>query len=87
MLVVGASIFLLFLKTKNKGLLWFIPQLLMLILCLYFFLRITDNVALVSSAMLSEENSLMVGLLGLSWGFSMIFMVIGIFKSLSNKSK
>ena len=82
--LVGISIFILWNKTKNKGLLWFIPQLLMLILCLYFFVNLINNASSVSIAMISEENSLMMGLIGISWALSMIFMTIGLFVSLAN---
>jgi hypothetical protein len=37
--------------------------------------------------MLSEENSLMVGAIGISWALSMIFMMLGITVSVKNKSK
>lgn len=80
----AASIFLLWSKTRNRGLLWFLPQMALLALCLIFFLRLIDNAKSVSAVMLSEENSLMVAYMGISWGFSMIFMVIAITKSLKN---
>jgi hypothetical protein len=42
---------------------------------------------MVSSTMLSEENSLIVVFIGISWAISMISMMIGIFVTLKNKSK
>lgn len=79
------TLFLLWKKTKNRGLLWFIPQLVMLSLCLLLFLRLFDNYQTVPTVMLSEENSLTIGLMGLSWALSMIFMTIGIISAVSNK--
>lgn len=85
--IVAVSIFLLWKKTKNRGLLWFLPQLLMLSSCLYLFIKLINNERTVSSVMLSEENSLLVGSMGISWALSMIFMTIGITITLKNKSK
>lgn len=86
-IIVAISILLLWNKTRNRGLLWFLPQLMMLSLCLYFFLKLVNNQVTVSPVMLSEENSLMVGAIGISWALSMIFMVIGVTVSIKNKSK
>mgnify|MGYP007128484525 CR=1 FL=1 len=78
LVIVAIFIFFLFFKYKNKGLLWFIPQLLLLCLCCYLFLLLTKNKSFVSHAMLSEENSLIIGYLGISWALSMFFMILGI---------
>lgn len=86
-IIVAISILLLWKKTKNRGLLWFLPQLVMLSLCLYLFLQLANNQVTVSPAMLSEENSLMVGFIGVSWALSMISMTLGITVSIKNKSK
>jgi len=85
--IVAVSIILLWNKTKNQGLLWFLPQLVMLSLCLYLFIKLINNEKMVSPVMLSEENSLIVGFMGISWTLSMIFMTIGITMSIKNKSK
>jgi hypothetical protein len=82
MAIVTFSIFLLWRKSRNPGLIWFIPQLALLSLCILFFKKLIDNARPVPAVMLSEENSLMVAYMGVSWGFSMIFMVIAITKSL-----
>ena len=87
LVIVAVSIFLLWNKTKNRGLLWFLPQLVMLSLCLYLFIALINNEKTVSPVMLSEENSLIVGFMSISWGLSMIFMTIGITMSIKNKSK
>lgn len=85
--IVAVSILLLWNKTKNRGLLWFFPQLMMLSLCLYFFLKLVNNQATVSPAMLSEENSLMLGYIGISWAVSMIFMLLGIISTVKKNIK
>ena len=85
-IIVAISILLLWNKTRNRGLLWFLPQLVMLSLCLHFFLQLVNNQVTVSPVMLSEENSLMVGFIGISWALSMIFMTLGITVSVKNKS-
>lgn len=86
-IIVAISILLLWKKTKNRGLLWFLPQLVMLSLCLHLFLQLANNQVTVSPVMLSEENSLMVGFIGVSWALSMVFMTLGIIASVNNKSK
>lgn len=86
LIIVASSILLLWNKTRNKGLFWFIPQLMMLSLCLYLFLQLVNNQVKISPVMLSEENSLMVGLIGLSWALSMIFMMLGISMSVKKNS-
>lgn len=86
-LIVSICILLLWNKTKNKGLCWFLPQLVMLSLCVYFFLELINNQITVATAMLSEENSLMVGFIGISWALSMIFMIFGIVATIKYKSK
>lgn len=80
-------VLILYLRTKNKGLLWFTPQSLMLGLGLYFFNRLIDNHLTVPTAILSEENTLMLGLMVLSFIISMIFMIIGILRILKNERK
>lgn len=79
--IVALCICLLWKKTKNNGLLWFIPQLVMLSLCLILFIRLINNQRMIPSAMLSEENSLFIGLIAISWALSMVLMTIGIIVS------
>ena len=85
--IVFIWLILLFNKNNNRGLLWFIPQLAMLILCLYFFISLINTSATVPTAMLSEENSLLIGCLGISWALSMLFMILGITSITKNKDK
>ena len=85
--IVFIYLILLFTKRKNKGLLWFIPQLAMLILCFYFFISLINTLTTVPTAMLSEENSLLIGCLSISWALSMLFMILGITSITKNKAK
>ncbi|MFU7517549.1 hypothetical protein [Clostridium sp. HCS.1] len=85
--IVALCICLLWKKTKNNGLLWFIPQLVMLSLCLILFIRLINNQRTISPAMLSEENSLFIGLIAISWALSMLLMSIGIIVSFKNKKR
>ena len=85
--IITLWVILLFTKSKNKGLLWFIPQLTMLILCFYFFISLINTHTTVPTAMLSEENSLLIGYLGISWSLSMLFMILGITSITKNKAK
>ncbi len=85
--IIGLFLGKLWKMTKNRGLLWFIPQLVMLSLSMFFFLQLIDNQVNVPSAMLAEENSLTVGLLSIAWGLSMIFMMLGIIGSVKGNIK
>jgi hypothetical protein len=84
--IVAISIFVLWEKTKNRGLLWFIPQLIMQGICLLLFLKLIHNQNSVPAVMLSEENSLTIGLMGISWALSMIFMAVGVIVAVRNKT-
>ncbi len=83
-------IVLLWLKNKKLGLLWFLPQLAMLYLSLRSFIDLLTNESTIPAVMLSEENSLAVGLMGTWWILSMIFMTLGlvsIFKGTTSNRK
>lgn len=86
MFIVMLSMLVLWKKTKNRGLVWFIPQLVMLSICLRFFTRLIDHQTTVPAVMLSEENSLTIGLMGISWALSMIFMTVGVIVAVRNKT-
>jgi hypothetical protein len=57
----------------------------MLSICLLFFLQLINNQNTVPIVMLSEENSLTIELLSISWALSMIFMTIGLISAVRNK--
>ena len=85
LIIVAVYIGLLWRKTRNSGLFWFIPQLGMLSVCLLLFIRLINNQITTPPAMLSEENSLTIGLMGVSWALSMGFMTLGINTSFKHK--
>ncbi|GAA0108952.1 hypothetical protein ABHA37_08320 [Clostridium tertium] len=87
LVIVASCIILLWKKTKNNALLWFIPQLVMLSICLFLFIRLIDTQRAIPPAMLSEENSLNIGLIGIGWGLSMLFMTIGIITSFKKRTR
>lgn len=72
------ALFVLFIRYRNLNLLFFLVQLLFLILAfryLFGLITVADN-----HPMLTEECSLRVGLAGICWAFSMLFMFIGIYR-------
>jgi len=83
--IVVLSIFILWKKTRNHGLLWFFPQLIMQGICLHLFLQLIRDQNTVPVVMLSEENSLTIGLMGVIWAFSMVFMIVGVIVAFRNK--
>lgn len=87
LVIVAICIGLLWRKTRSNGLFWFIPQLGMLSLCLLLFIKLINNQANTPAPMLSEENSLTIGLMGVSWALSMGFMTIGISTSFKPKTR
>ncbi len=76
----------LWISTKDKSFIWFIAQLVFLFLS---FLKFTYLVRLkpeIPQSMLSEENSLALGVSGILWAISMFCMLIGVW-NLSRKNK
>lgn len=78
------SLFILWRRTRNTGLLWFLPQLIFMSVSFYSFYNLIGFKDSTATAMESEMNSLTVGGMGIFWGLSMIFMVIGIVDSVSS---
>lgn len=76
----------LWISKKDKSFIWFIAQLIFL----YFgFLKFLYSIKMkpeVAHTMLSEENTLAIGISGTLWAISMLCMLIGIW-NLSKKSK
>ncbi len=79
------SLWILWRRSGNKGLLWFLPQLVMLSVSMFFFMQLINNEVNIPSVMLSEENTLTVGMMCISWCLSMIFMVVGISGCINRK--
>ena len=88
-IVVASSLVViikLLISQKDKSFAWFIAQLVFL----YFgFLKFLYSIKMkpeVPQTMLSEENSLTLGISGSLWAISMLCMLTGIW-NLSKKSK
>jgi uncharacterized protein len=73
------TIITLWVKTKRAAYAWFLVQVVFLILAFFMFIRLLLGAYNVPRAMLSEENSLSLGAMGLLWALSMVFMLIGIY--------
>ena len=81
MIIFSVWLLLLWKRRRNKGFIWFIPQGGMLILAFSMLRRLINNYQTVPSTMLSEENTLTLGFMGLSFAASLIFMLVGIGKT------
>lgn len=81
LIVVSISLLViikLWVSSKDKSFIWFIAQLIFLLLS---FLRFIYSVRMkpeVPQTMLSEENSLALGVSGILWTISMVCMLKGI---------
>ena len=72
------ALLVLFIRSRNLNLLYFLVQLLFLVLT---FTHLFGLITLAGNhPMLTEECSLRVGLAGVCWAFSMLFMFIGIYR-------
>lgn len=88
--VVGGISLLVIIKlwtsSKDKSFIWFIAQLIFL----YFsFLKFTYSIRIkpeIPQVMLSEENSLAIGISGILWATSMFCMLKGVW-NISRKNK
>lgn len=70
----------LWIKTKNKAYSWFLVQVVFLIIAFINFTGLLIRGSGIPKAMLSEENSLSLGIAGVLWALSMLFMLIGIYR-------
>lgn len=76
----------LWMSSKNKSFIWFIAQLIFLCLS---FLKFTYTIRIkpdIPQTMLSEENSLALGISGILWAISMFCMLKGVW-NLSRKKE
>ncbi len=86
--VVGVSLLtlvFLFIKYRNLNLLFFVVQLVFLIFTfrwLYYLIKIPGD-----HPMYTAESSLSVGLAGVCWAVSMLFMLIGTYRIIRKKDK
>lgn len=68
----------LWMSSKNKSFIWFIAQLIFLYLSFLKFTYLIRMKPEVPQVLLSEENSLALGISGMLWAISMLGMLIGI---------
>ena len=82
-IVIAISLVLiikLWIETKEKSYIWFIVQLCFLYFCFITVIYTIKIKPAIPQAMLSEENSLALGISGILWAVSMFCMLIGIWK-------
>lgn len=80
-IVCGVAIGILFVKTRNRNLIWIVGQLLLLSLAFRFLFQAITNLPDQMNAMYSEDQSLRLALAGVCWATSMALMMIGIIRS------
>lgn len=89
-LIVGGVSLLVIIKlwvsSKDKSFIWFIAQLIFLYLSFLKFTYLIRMKPEVPQTMLSEENSLALGVSGILWAISMFCMLKGIW-DLSKENK
>lgn len=74
----GILVLRLMFKSRNKAFLWFMSQFLFLLIAFIKILNLIQSQNKIPQSMLSEENSLAIGFIGVFWGTSMVCMFIGI---------
>jgi hypothetical protein len=68
-------------KRKNRSLLWFLGQIAFLGLSFNQFINLIQRKPEISEVMMSENNSLTLGIMGVFWALSMVCMILGIWFS------
>ena len=77
----------LWLESKNNAFIWFIIQLVFLV---FAFFRVSYLIQIkpeIPEVMMSEENSLSIGIIGVFWAISMLSMLIGIWQVIKKNKK
>lgn len=82
LLVIAGLLF----KYKKGSLLWFLPQIGFLVLAFVKFVVLIQSKPQMPDIMLSEENSLSIGLIGIYWAASMVFMYVGVLSLVRKQS-
>lgn len=70
-----AALVVFLVRSRNMGLLYFVAQLVFLALAFFCFYQILE---VPKTAMYTEDCSAWIGSAGLSWGVSMLSMLLGI---------
>lgn len=81
-LIFTISIFVLWIRNKEKSTAYILVLLHLLLLCIaFYFLMNAITLALdYNHPMASEENSLQIGVAGVFWALSMLSLLVSIFK-------
>ena len=66
--------------SKSKAFIWFIAQLVFLVFVFFRFSYLIRIKPEIPEVMMSEENSLSIGIIGVFWAISMLSMLIGIWQ-------
>ena len=72
----------LFLRSRNRALLWFGGQALWLGAAYFFFFRCLNQRPVPGFSMYTEEQSLLLALAGVCWALSMVCMLLGVYRLL-----
>lgn len=77
----------LWVKVKSKSFGWFLAQIVLLIAAFIMFLKFLIIPPSIPNTMISEENSLNLGIIGVLWACSMLCMLMGIYRLSKQKLK
>jgi uncharacterized protein len=78
---------MLWVKVRSKAFGWFLMQIVLLAAAFFNFIKLLIINTSISRAMISEENSLTLGIMGMLWACSMLCMLIGIYRLSKEKTK
>lgn len=87
-LVIIISLILLIywlIKYKEKNIIWFVAHFLALALSLFLLIDLLIGPNFSNHNMASEENSLQLALIGISWVVSIVFLLKGILEFIKQK--
>ena len=87
-LVIIISLILLIywlIKYKEKNIIWFVAHFLTLALSLFLLIDLLIGPNFSNHNMASEENSLQLALIGISWVVSIVFLLKGILEFIKQK--
>ena len=77
---IAATILLvLFCRTRNRNILWFVAQLLFLVASFLWFYRALCNTPNMNYSMYTEDETFFVVNSAICWGLSMIFSTLGVY--------
>lgn len=86
-LISLSVVIMLWVKVRSKAFGWFLVQIILLAAAFFNFMKLLIINASISRAMISEENSLTLGIIGILWACSMLCMLIGIYRLSKDKTK